>query len=427
MTDYQNGSIRIEGSVAPGFESVKEFYADQMQRSAEESTQLCVYHRGERVVDLWASRAGDERFSADSIVNIFSSGKSLAAIAMASLVGRGLLAYDTRVSTYWPEFTGGGKDALTVADVLRHEGGMAAFPKALDPQDLLTENIKQNKVGELIEGLSLRFPDQDGRKREYHAVTRGWILNEVFRRVDPASRTIGEFIHDDLRGPLGADVIMGVAEEELGRIAPVSALPAGLLLRETFKPAFMGRKTTHGALRILGRLAKLLPALRHSTTRKAPPPFKGMKRVDFFNEPAVAMGETPSAAANASARGLAKVAAMMAAGGTFEGREFVSKEGWDAMHDHPLRGSMGFSESNFTQGGVNFFKYQGPEASEIDRAFNNGRVGFYGWMGFGGSIFQWNPEHEIGFAFVPTALHVLDLFNERGEAYQAEVLRCIKK
>jgi CubicO group peptidase (beta-lactamase class C family) len=427
LSDYKKGPIRIEGSVAPGFESVKALYVDQMQRSAEQNTQLCVYHRGERVVDLWASASGDQHFTADSVVNIFSSGKSLASIAMAWLVGKGLLAYDARVSAYWPEFVGGGKDDLTVADVLRHEGGMAAFPKALDPQDLRTESIKQNKVGELIEGLSLSFPDEDGRKREYHAVTRGWILNEIFRRVDPASRTIGEFLRDDLRGPLGADVIMGVSEAELGRVSAVKLLPAGLLLRETFKPAFLGRKTMHGAWQLFGRLAKLLPAMRHSTTRKAPPPFRGMKRVESFNEAAVAMGETPSAAANASARGLAKVAAMMAAGGTFEGREYISREGWSALHDHPQRASMGFGDSNFTQGGVNLFTHQGPEASEIDQAFNNGRVGFYGWMGFGGSVFQWNPEHEIGFAFVPTALHVLDLFNERGEAYQAEVLRCIGK
>ena len=117
---------------------------------------------------------------------------------------------------------------------------------------------------------------------------------------------------------------------------------------------------------------------------------------------------------------------MMAGGGTFEGREYLSKEGWQAMHAEAIRATLGFGDSNFTQGGVNFFTHQGPESSEIDRAFNNGRVGFYGWMGFGGSILQWNPEHEIGFGFVPTALHALDLFNERGEAYQAEVLRCVR-
>ena len=66
-----------------------------------------------------------------------------------------------------------------------------------------------------------------------------------------------------------------------------------------------------------------------------------------------------------------------------------------------------------------------PDATDLERAFNTGREGYYGWMGFGGSIFQWHPEQEIGFAFVPTALHVLDLLNERGKVYQAEVVRCV--
>jgi hypothetical protein len=88
---------------------------------------------------------------------------------------------------------------------------------------------------------------------------------------------------------------------------------------------------------------------------------------------------------------------------------------------------MGFASTRFTQGGVNRFTEAGPKARALERAFNTGREGFYGWMGLGGSIFQWHPEHEIGFAFVPTALHVLDLLNERGKVYQAEVLRCVER
>ncbi|MFT4615388.1 MAG: hypothetical protein ACI9NT_002541, partial [Bacteroidia bacterium] len=81
---------RIEGTVAPGFESVKELYEYNMLHLAERETQLCVYHGEEKVVDLWASVAGDSTFSPDSLINVFSSGKSLAAIAMAALAGKGL-------------------------------------------------------------------------------------------------------------------------------------------------------------------------------------------------------------------------------------------------------------------------------------------------------------------------------------------------
>ena len=66
-------------------------------------------------------------------------------------------------------------------------------------------------------------------------------------------------------------------------------------------------------------------------------------------------------------------------------------------------------------------------STRSERDFNEGREGFYGWMGLGGSIFQWHPELDIGFAFVPTSLHVLDFLNERGKVYQAEVMKCVSQ
>jgi hypothetical protein len=83
--------------------------------------------------------------------------------------------------------------------------------------------------------------------------------------------------------------------------------------------------------------------------------------------------------------------------------------------------------TRFTQGGVDCFRPCGPGSTLFERAFNQGREGFYGWMGFGGSIFQWHPEEDISFAFVPTSLHYLDFLNERGKCYQAEVLRCVAR
>jgi CubicO group peptidase (beta-lactamase class C family) len=427
MSDRAATKLRIEGTVAPGFESVKQVYEHEMQTMAEENTQLCVYYKGERVVDLWASTTNDPDFSPDSIVNVFSSGKSLETIAIASLVGRGLLDYKAKIVDYWPEFGENDKGSLTVADLMRHEAGMAAFNTGLDPKDLLTENIKQNKVGQVIERQPLRFPSGGVNKREYHAITRGWVVNELFRRVDPAGRTVGEYLNEEISTPLDADAIIGVKEADLKRISKVVLLGWGFLFFESLKPKFLGRKVTHGVLQIIGRLIRFFMRSRHGTTGGAPAPFKGWKGIDFFNERAVAMGETPSAASNCSARGLAKIAAMMSAGGKWDGKEFLTTEAWSALHDDPIAADMGFSPTIFTQGGVNQFVEVNDQSSAIDRAFNVGREGFYGWMGLGGSIFQWNPKHQIGFGFVPTSLHVVDIVNERGKTYQAEVLRCVEK
>lgn len=427
MSSSTGKQFRIEGTVAPGFESVKQLYEHNMQTLEERNTQLCVYHGDEKVVDLWASVTDDTDFSPDSLINVFSSGKSLEAIAMASLVGKGLIAYNARVTDYWPEFGANGKGDLSVADVMRHEAGLAVFDSSLDPEDLLTENIKQNKVGHIIESHAQTYPRDAGRKREYHAVTRGWIVNEIFRRVDPAGRTIGEFLREDISVPLEAAAIIGVKQEELGRRKKVAPLGFRFQLLESLKPKFLKRRIELNIFQILGKLIRVIPALRKSSIRGAPPPFKGMHGIAFFNEPAVAMGETPSANANCSARGLAKIAAMMAAGGTWAGREYINEEGWKALHEYPLEADMGFVTTRFTQGGVALFTEANRNSTRIEQALNTGREGFYGWMGLGGSLFQWHPQFKIGFGYVPTSLNVLDLVNERGKAYQAEVLRCIEK
>ncbi|MCP3982915.1 MAG: beta-lactamase family protein, partial [bacterium] len=224
MVSSVGKSPRVQGTVAPGFESVKRVYEHEMQTMAERETQLCVYYKGERVVDLWASATDDAEFSPDSIVNIFSSGKSLETIAIAALVGRGLLDYKAKIVAYWPEFGASGKHELTIADLMRHEGGLAALDTSLDPEDLLVENIKENRIGSVIERHPAKFPSGKGGRREYHAITRGWIANEIFRRVDPGGRTIGEFLSEEISGPLEADAIIGVKEPDLGRIAKVRPL-----------------------------------------------------------------------------------------------------------------------------------------------------------------------------------------------------------
>lgn len=425
MSDLAPQDIAIHGSVAPGFESVRNLFEREVRSVRHGGTQLCVYRQGDRVVDLWASATNDPEFSADSIVNVFSSGKSLTTIAIAALVGRGLLDYDARVTDYWPEFGAKGKGELTVADVMRHEAGIAALDTPIEPKDLLRESIKENAVGRILETHAQKFRQGQRGAREYHAVTRGWIANEIFRRADPGGRTIGEFLAEEITGPLEVDASIGVDEEDLGRISPVSPFGIRRELSESFKPEILGRRTLHGFPELAGRLMRIVPSLRHATTRGAPPPFKGMKNVRFFNEPAIARGETPSANATCSARGLAKIAAMMAARGTWGERPILAEDAWTALHANPVRKEMGLITTEFTQGGVNAFTEAAARGSRIDRAFNKGREGFYGWMGLGGSVFQWNPEHRIGFGYVPTSLHVLDLMNERGKVYQAEVLRCL--
>jgi CubicO group peptidase (beta-lactamase class C family) len=418
-------SHQIEGTVAPGFEPVKKLFEHNMLTLYEKNTQLCVYHKGNKVVDLWAKHQDEENFTADSIVNVFSSGKSLEAIAIASLVGKGLLRYEAKIIEYWPEFAAKQKSSLTIADMMRHEAGLAAFDTSVNPEDLLPENLKKNTIGRIIEGHQQSYPES-GNKREYHAITRGWIVNEVFRRVDPAGRTIGEFLREDISTPLKVDAHIGVKQHDLARRSAFIPLPFGYQLRQGLKPKFLGRKMELNIFQMFAKLARLLPPFSKGTARGKPPAYIGMRSINFFNDPTVIIGETPSANANCSARGLAKIAAMMSQGGKWNNTQYITQAAWELMHEAPDRQNTGFAYTTFTQGGIAQFEQVNENPHHFDKAFNTGREGFYGWHGAGGSIFQWHPKHLVGFGYVPTSLNLLDIFNERGKTYQIEVIKCIE-
>ncbi len=425
MSNPATDPVTINGSVAPGFESVRYLYERNMRSLVEADTQLCVYLGDERVVDLWGSADGRTEHSPDALTNVFSSSKNFEAIAMAWLFDQGLLDYGATVTEYWPEFGNANKEATTVADVMRHEAGLATFRTTLPIEDLQTQAIKRNAIGAVIENHPQRFRKGIDMQREYHAITRGWIVNEIFRRVDPAGRTIGEFIREQVATPLAADVVLGASDEDLDRIVRLSAPSVRFHLIESLKPKSMGRRIELNAWQGLKLFASFAGQVRNSTIIGAPPPITGLRRITDFTNAPIARAEIPSANCNCSARGLATVAAMLANLGQWQGQQWLSKDAWQAMHADPIERDMGF-HTTFTQGGVASFS-TGPYRNENVRKLNEGRHGFYGWMGLGGSVFQWHPRHKIGFGYVPTSLFPVDIFNERGKAYQAEVLRCVER
>ena len=417
----------IEGSVAPGFESIRLLYEHNMQTLAERNTQLCIYVGNDCVVDLHASAIDDEAFSADSLVNVFSSGKSLEALALAMLVDRGLLEYDRLVADYWPEYARNDKQHTTVADLMRHEAGLAAFDATLEVTDLHPERLRSNAIGPVIERQAAIFRSGENQQREYHAITRGWIAGELFRRVDPDGRTLGEFLRQEISDVLGVDVYIGLQEDELARINPVRMLGFGYQFAQGLVPKALGRKMERNLWQTSARLWQLRGAVRRRSRPKPPLPIAGMQKLSAINSPDFAKAEIPSAGAKCSARGLAKLAAAMANGGQFKGVRLMSEAAHAALHDVPITRDMMALRTSFTQGGIARFEHDAASNSPLSAGLNQGRDGFYGWMGLGGSIFQWHPELRIGFGYVPTSLNVLDIVNERGKVYQTEAVRCVEQ
>lgn len=418
-------SMRISGEVNPAFEPVRQLFQQSLNDSRDKNAQLCIYVGDERVVDLWAS-AGADDFSADSLVNVFSSGKSLESILMAMLVDQGLLDFTAPVSTYWPEFVGGGKEKLTVADVMRHEAGLAQLNVTITSEQLKTSGLKQNSVGSVLEQHPLRFPQRES-PREYHAITRGWIANEIFRRIAPDNRTMGEYLRSQVSEPLGIDLYLDINAQETSRLSRVHNRRLLSQILDSFSPGSQARKIGLTPSELFKR-ARLLIGAFSGRQSKTVPPLQGIEKEGFgvFDSAPYLQAQTPSAGAKCSARGLAKLAAAMANGGQIDGHTVLGSVGLEALHAAPVERDMVIMSSSFTQGGVAQFREADAAKGLLEAGLNAGRGGFYGWMGLGGSVFQWHPEHRIGFAYVPTALNVIDLFNERGKSYQREALRCVE-
>ena len=122
--------------------------------------------------------------------NIFSAGKSIESITMGILFGKELFKYEDCVSKHWPEFGQNGKENVKISDVFRHQSGLAWFTEPIPTvKHAWLENIKQNKIGEFIENQKLHFPQSKDNatstKTEYHSQSRGLIINEIVRRLDP--------------------------------------------------------------------------------------------------------------------------------------------------------------------------------------------------------------------------------------------------
>jgi len=214
-------SVAIEGHVSPGFESVRDVFTDNFLRRRELGGACAVYHRGQRVIDIWGGvrdKQTGKPWEQNTMVVVHSATKGLAAMTMALLHSRGRLDYDERVSTYWPEFAQNGKETITVRQLLAHQAGLFAFDEPVDRYTIAD-------LDRLAIIMARQTPAwRPGTRQAYHALTLGFYEGELMRRLDPARRTIGRFFHDEIATPLGIDVYLRlpytVANERLATLAP---------------------------------------------------------------------------------------------------------------------------------------------------------------------------------------------------------------
>eukprot|EP00935_MAST-01C_sp_MAST-1C-sp1_P000180 g180.t1 len=386
-------SFEIVGTVAPGFESVRSTMERNYSQGLELCSQLCVIHNSEIVVDL-AGRNTDHplspaKYDQDSLQIIFSSTKSFAALALNMALDRSPSAsYDDLVSAHWPEFAQNGKAHLTIADVMRHDAGLPL----IKGHAITWEEAEDQRPDGALAKLFAQAPMVSDR-REYHALTRGWLINQILIRIDPAARSVGQYIREEVAGPLEADLYIGMNEatqqalEADGRLADLHPHPMEYCFAQDTLPLLLKHA--------VAGIATPAPPTQFPDIAFATARADGMNTPDNFQTRRGRALEMGSANGHASARGIARIMSALANGGTTaDGVTLLSAAGLaESLKKPTVRPMEGLGDCAFVQGGWNAHCIAGFGGMPLELCRKcYGQSGAYGWGGWGGSLAYFNRE-----------------------------------
>ncbi|OUD01773.1 serine hydrolase domain-containing protein [Streptomyces swartbergensis] len=206
----------VHGTVAEGFEPVRDAFARNFATLGERGAAVAVHRDGHRVVDLWAGTKdvdGTDPWEHGTAQVVRSATKGVAAAVLLLLHQRGHLDLDAPVGHYWPEFKAQGKERVLVRHVLNHRAGLPVLDHPLTPEQAL-DPLRGP------EAVAAQAPAwEPGTDHGYHALTYGWLLDELVRRV--TGQGTGAWLASQIAGPLGLDLWLGLPDAEAGRVGRV--------------------------------------------------------------------------------------------------------------------------------------------------------------------------------------------------------------
>ncbi|MDM4015500.1 serine hydrolase domain-containing protein [Roseiconus lacunae] len=391
--------LAINGTVEAGYEPVAEAFADNFRRRRERGAACTIYHRGQKVVDIWAGtrcHRSEAEWERETLSLVFSVTKGMAAAAMAVAHGKGYFELDAPVADYWPEFGTAGKSSITVRQLMSHQAGVITIDRPVTPQDL----ADHDRMGRwLAQQEPLWKP---GQYHGYHTFTLGWYQNELIRRTDPQGRTLGQFFDAEIARPLDADFYIGLPE----------SVPDHQISR------------THGyhKIKALAHLNELPPGMiaagiwpRSLTARSV----KFMRLGDpaTLADPKFRRVEIPSAGGFGQARAVARIYDVLARGGQELGLDGKTFGELCRPATMPERGSRdvvlklnvgyGFGFSKPSDG----FQFGSDEAA-------------FGCPGAGGCFAMADPSTELAFAYLTNTMSFRIFDDPRERAVREAMYRC---
>jgi CubicO group peptidase (beta-lactamase class C family) len=211
-----------EGFTTEKFAAIRAMFDANLASGADIGASVSIRVGDETVVDLWGGYADEARtkpWVEETIVNVYSTTKTMTALTALLLADRGLIDFDAPVAKYWPEFAAGGKARVTVANIMSHASGLSGWKEPVTKQDLYDWHPA-------VEKLAAQEPYwEPGTATGYHAVTMGFLVGEVIRRV--TGKSLGTVFREEIAQPLGADFWIGLPLSEDGRVAELIPPPDG--------------------------------------------------------------------------------------------------------------------------------------------------------------------------------------------------------
>jgi len=310
----------VQGLTHDRYAAARSVFEGNLERGDDIGASFCATVEGETVVDLWGGFADPARtrpWARDTIVNVYSTTKTMTALTALLVADRGELDFDAPVANYWPEFAANGKAGVKVSHLMSHSAGLSGWKEKLVTEDL----YDWEKMTSLLAAQAPYW--EPGTAPGYHALTQGYLVGEVVRRI--TGRSLGTVFREEIAGPLGADFHIGLPASEDHRVAELIPPPPGQAVGDA-----------GGQTEIQANMSNN-PGIDVSATRT-----RGWRGA-----------EIPAAGGTGNARSVAEIHAILANGGVAKGRRFMSEagcrkalelqvEGQDLILAGPARFGMGF-------------------------------------------------------------------------------------
>jgi CubicO group peptidase (beta-lactamase class C family) len=383
MSDVEH--MTVNGQHDPRFDRLRDRFAENIESGEELGAALAVDLDGETLVDLWGGHADVARtrpWERDTIVNVWSTTKEITALAMLTLVERGLVDVHEPVATYWPEFAKNGKEGVLVRHVMAHTSGVSGWDQPFVLEDMYDWRLSTSRLAEQAPWW------EPGTASGYHAQNQGHLLGEIVRRV--TGKTLKEYVDEEIAAPLGVDLQIGARAEDDDRVAEIVPPPPLPIDFSQIDPESPSARTFTG------------PVASASAANTIP-----WRRADM----GALNGHT-------NARALARTFSVISRGGSVDGVRLLSAATIDLIFEEqsrnvdlvlgvPLRFGIGFAL---------------PEPATLPY-LPDGRICF--WGGWGGSMTIMFPEQRLTISYVMNKMAPGIIGSDRSAAYVGDILAAL--